>query len=215
MQKKLFDKYDKKRIQSLPQALFQGQIVVVSNEQEAEDAVNVLLRHRLLGFDTETRPTFKKGEWRHVALMQVSTHDVCYLFRLNKIGVPPCVVRLLENTEVTIVGLSVHDDIHCLHKRIQFTPGQFVDIQNMVGEIGIKDMSLQKLYANIFGQKITKREQLTNWERDTLTDKQMVYAATDAWACIMLYEEVMRLKETKDFELIETEEDEKDTAEKR
>jgi ribonuclease D len=85
----------------------------------------------------------------------------------------------------------------------------------MVGEIGIKDMSLQKLYANIFGQKITKREQLTNWERDTLTDKQMVYAATDAWACIMLYEEVMRLKETKDFELIETEEDEKDTAEKR
>lgn len=203
----LYDKYDKKRIASLPQATFGGKIVVILSEREAEAAVDFLLKQPLLGFDTETRPTFKKGESRKVALLQVATHDICFLFRLNIIGMPPCVIRLLENTRVPIIGLSVHDDLHSLQKRASFSPGCFVDIQDMVGKLGIKDLSLQKLYANIFGKKITKREQLTNWEKDVLTDKQKTYAATDAWACIMLYEKLNELKTTGSYRLVVTEEE--------
>lgn len=206
----LYDKYDKKLIPALPQACFKGRIVVVLSEQEANAAVDYLMQQQILGFDTETRPTFKKGESRKVALLQVSTHDTCFLFRLNVIGMPQCIIRLLENTQIPIVGLSVHDDIHSLQKRETFTPGWFIDIQNIVGELGIKDRSLQKLFANMFGEKIAKREQLTNWEKDVLTDKQKTYAATDAWACIMLYEKLKDLKNTGRYDLVVTEtEDEK------
>jgi ribonuclease D len=94
-----------------------------------------------------------------------------------------------------------------IHKSGEFETGYFIDLQNHVREIGVEDLSLQKLYANFFGQKISKRERLTNWEADILNDKQKQYAATDAWACIMLYEELMRLEETGDYELIKTVED--------
>ena len=208
MGKIIYDKFDKKLIATLPQALFGGKIVVVLSEMEAEAAVDYLLGQPILGFDTETRPTFKKGESRDVALLQVSTHDVCFLFRLNIIGLPSCVIRLLENKKVPIIGLSVHDDLHSLQKRSAFTPGCFLDIQDMVGDLGIQDRALQKLYANIFGEKITKREQLTNWEKDVLTDRQKLYAATDAWACIRLYEEVARLKAEGDYYLVVTEKEE-------
>ena len=211
MVRTLYDKYDKKLISALPQACFKGKVIVVLSEQEANAAVDYLLHQQILGFDTETRPTFKKGESRKVALLQVATHDICFLFRLNIIGMPDCIIRLLENTQVPIVGLSVHDDIHSLQKRQSFTPGKFIDIQNMVGELGIKDRSLQKLYANLFGEKITKREQLTNWEKDVLTDKQKTYAATDAWTCIMLYEKVQELMCSGDYKLIITEAEETKT----
>jgi ribonuclease D len=99
------------------------------------------------------------------------------------------------------IGLSLHDDIISLHKRAEFKPGNLIDLQKHVGEIGVEDLSLQKLYANFFGLKISKAQRLTNWEADILTDKQKVYAATDAWACIKLYDELMRLERNKDFEL--------------
>jgi ribonuclease D len=109
---------------------------------------------------------------------------------------------LLEDITIPKVGLSWHDDILSLHRRAEFKPGKFIDLQNIVGDIGIKDLSLQKLYANIFQQKISKRQRLTNWEADVLNSKQQQYAATDAWACINLYEEVMRLKKTGDYDLV-------------
>ena len=108
---------------------------------------------------------------------------------------------MLEDTKVPKIGLSWHDDILSLHKRSDFTPGYFIDLQKRVGELGIEDMSLQKLYANFFGQKIMKRQQLSNWEQDVLTDKQKIYAATDAWACLKLYEELLRLEKTNDYQL--------------
>lgn len=198
----IYNKFDKARINGLPRALFQGRIVVVLSESEAQKAVDFLLTQPILGIDTETRPSFKKGVVHNVALLQVSAKDICFLFRLNVMGMSRDIIRLLEDKEVLKVGLSLHDDILMLHKLADFKPGTFIDLQEHVGEIGIEDRSLQKLYANIFGQKISKGQRLTNWEADVLNDSQKLYAATDAWACIMLYEELLQLKHNSDYKLI-------------
>lgn len=202
MRKIIYNKFDKKAIATLPTVVFPGKTVVVMSESEAEKAVDFLLSNSILGIDTETRPSFKKGETHKVSLLQVATHTVCFLFRLNYIGITPSILRLLENQEVPMIGLSLHDDILSLRKRIDFKPGLFIDLQDMVGEIGIEDLSLQKLYANLFHQKISKRQRLTNWDSDVLNDKQKAYAALDAWACINLYEEIVKLKRNRDYDLV-------------
>ena len=206
MTKTLYSKFDKKLIASLPVAEFKGRIITILTVGETEKAVRYLLSQPILGVDTETRPSFKRGFQHKVALLQVSTYDTCFLFRLNHTGLTPALIRLLEDTTVPKIGLSWHDDVNALHRIGAFTPGWFIDIQHHVSELGIEDMSLQKLYANMFGQKISKRQQLSNWEGDILTDRQKLYAATDAWACIMLYEELMRLKQTGNYTIINIEE---------
>jgi ribonuclease D len=212
MMKTIYNRFDKAKISTLPRVLFEGRIVVVLTERDAEKAVRYLLSQPILGVDTETRPSFKKGEAHQVALLQVSSYDVCFLFRLNQLGLSPSVKRLLEDTRVPKIGLSLRDDLLSLHKLADFNAGYFIDLQDHVREIGVEDMSLQKLYANFFAQKISKREQLTNWEADILQDKQKRYAATDAWSCIMLYEELQRLEQTGDYELIKVEDNETSTA---
>lgn len=206
MKKTIYNKYDKSKIGELPRVLFEGRVVVILTERDAEKAVRYLLSQPILGLDTETRPSFKKGMMHQVSLLQVSSHDVCFLFRLNQIGMSMSVKRLLEDTTVPKVGLSLRDDLNSLHKLGDFNAGNFIDLQDHVREIGVEDMSLQKLYANFFGQRISKREQLTNWEADVLQDKQKLYAATDAWSCIMLYEELMRLERTGEYFLVKSEE---------
>lgn len=205
----LYNKFDKKKISTLPRVIFPGKIVVVLTESEAEKAVDYLLSADILGIDSEARPVFCKGKHHKVALLQVSTHDVCFLFRLNLIGMPSCIIRLLEDTTVTKVGLSLHDDFMMLHKRTDFTTGKFIDLQNIVQEFGIEDLSLQKLYANLFHERITKREQLSNWEASILSDKQKLYAATDAWACIQIYERLRALRSANNYETIKVAEPEK------
>lgn len=197
----IYNKFDKRAITALPQLKFPGRIIVILSEGETEKAVNYLLSSDILGVDTETRPSFKRGEMYKVSLLQVSNRDTCFLFRLNYTGITPALKRLLEDKTVLKVGLSWHDDILMLKKRCDFVPGLFLDLQDIVGSIGIEDRSLQKLYANVFGRKISKRQRLTNWEVDVLTDKQKMYAATDAWSCINLYEEIMRLRESGDYQL--------------
>lgn len=200
----IFEKYDKQTIASLPLVAFEGHIEVVNSVYAAERAVDYLFKQPILGLDTETKPVFHKGDIHHVALLQVSSHDICFLFRLNQIDMPDCLVQLLSDTRQLKVGLSWQDDLCVLRRRRDFVPGRFVDIQNMVGEFGIADMSLQKLYANIFGQRISKTQRMSNWEADVLSDKQKTYAATDAWACIMLYEELCRLRQG-DYRLVRSE----------
>ncbi len=202
MKKIIYSKYDKSLIPGLPRVTFEGRIVVVLSERESCSAVDYLLSQPLLGVDTETRPSFRRGQQHRVALLQVSSYDVCFLFRLNHLGMSPSVRMLLEDTSVPKIGLSWHDDLNMLHRLGNFETGHFIDIQDHVREIGVEDLSLQKLYANFFGQRVSKRERLSNWEADVLTDKQKMYAATDAWACVKLYEELMRLEETNDYELI-------------
>ncbi len=199
--KKIYDKFDKSIINSLPLVTFPGKIIVVLNEYEADRAVEYLLSCDVLGVDTETRPAFRKGNNHKVALLQVATRKECFLFRLNHLGLPKSLLRLLSNKQVPMVGLSWHDDLMSLHRREQFEPGWFIDIQNIIGNLGIVDKSLQKLYANLFGEKISKRQRLTNWEADVLTERQKEYAAIDAWACIKLYDEIMNLLATKEYEL--------------
>ena len=202
MKKKIYNKFPKADIASLPVVHFEGRIVVVVSEREAERAVRFLLSQPILGIDTETRPSFRRGDMHQVALLQVSGRDICFLFRLNYLGNSPAVCQLLEDKNVPKVGLSLRDDMMQLHRLMDFEEGLFIDLQNHVREIGVEDMSLQKLYANFFGQKISKRQQLTNWEHDVLSEKQKLYAATDAWSCIMLYEELERLEQSGDYELI-------------
>ncbi|MCR5313125.1 MAG: 3'-5' exonuclease domain-containing protein 2 [Bacteroidaceae bacterium] len=200
----VIDKFDKKKIATLPRALFEGRIITILTESEAEKAVDFLMQQPILGFDTETRPCFRKGQTNAVALLQVSTHDTCFLFRLNRIGLPACIIKLLEDCSITKVGLSLQDDLRGLNHRCEFTPGTFIELQKEVHDIGIEDMSLQKIYANIFGQKIAKNQQLSNWEADVLTEAQQRYAATDAWACIRIHEEIQHLKRTGDYTLIKS-----------
>jgi ribonuclease D len=216
MYKTIYNKFDKKLITDLPVAQFEGRIIVILTAGEAERAVNFLLSQPILGLDTETRPSFQRGHQHRVALLQVATDNICFLFRLNHIGMSPAIVRLLEDTTVTKVGLSWHDDLNALHRLGSFQTGEFIEIQSHVHDIGIEDMSLQKIYANLFGQKISKRQQLTNWEADILSDKQKLYAATDAWACINIYREIISLKEQGNYQLIiNTEESEQNHTETR
>ena len=209
---KLYNKFDKKNISDLPRVTFPGKIIVVITETEANKAVDFLLSADILGIDSETRPVFKKGQHHKVALLQVSTKDVCFLFRLNLIGMPACIVRLLEDTTVLKVGLSLHDDFSMLHQRTEFKIGRFIDLQNIVSEFGIEDLSLQKLYANLFHERITKRQQLSNWEAPILTEQQKIYAATDAWTCIQLYERLEELHKTHNYETVIVPTDEPETT---
>lgn len=207
MYKTIYNKFDKKLISGLPVAQFEGRIIVILTAGEAERAVNFLLSKPLLGLDTETRPSFQRGRQHQVALLQVAAEDICFLFRLNHIGMSPAIIRLLEDTTVTKVGLSWHDDLNSLHRLGKFNNGEFIEIQTYIHNLGIEDTSLQKIFANLFGRKISKRQQLSNWEADILSDKQKLYAATDAWACIEIYKEIIRLREQGNYELIIKEED--------
>lgn len=199
--KTIQDRYEKKDIQNLPRALFEGRIIVIFSEAEADKAVEYLMAQKILGVDTETRPSFKKGQIHQVSLLQISTNDTCFLFRLNQIGLPDSLIKLLEDCGTTKVGLSLQDDLRQLNQRRNFTPGSFIELQKEVREIGIEDMSLQKIYANLFQQKISKNQQLSNWEADTLSPAQQLYAATDAWACLQIHEEMMKLKRDKNYVL--------------
>lgn len=201
MSKILYNKFDKKIIGNLPIVAFEGKIIEVVSPRETKKAVDFLLKQNILGIDTETRPSFRKGKQNVVSLLQVSTLEICFLFRLNYTGMTQHIIRLLEDENVAKVGLSLHDDVLSLHKRCDFKPGHFIDLQNHIKELGIEDLGLQKLYANVFGQKISKAQQLSNWEADMLNDKQKLYAATDAWACLMLYNEFIRLRDTGDYVL--------------
>lgn len=202
MRKTIYNKINKATIAQLPQVKFPGKIVVVVSEQEANKAVDFLLSNTILGIDTETRPSFRKGERHQVSLLQVSTESICFLFRLNFIGITPSIKKLLENSSVPLVGLSLQDDINSLTKRAMFKPRNIIELQHIAEEIGIEDKSLQKLYANLFQQKISKRQQLTNWDSDILNEKQKGYAALDAWACLQIYKEIQQLKASQNFDLI-------------
>ena len=194
--KTIFDKYDKEAINGLERALFQGRIEVVQSLYEAERAVKYLLSQPILGFDTETKPQFQRGHTSLVALLQVSSKDVCFLVRLNVLGLPDCIKRLLSDEGETLkIGLSWHDDLCGLRRRGEFRPGTFIEIQQIAKDMGLHDLSLQKLYANLMGKRISKTQRLSNWEADRLTDAQKQYAATDAWACIQLYEEMVRMRQ--------------------
>ncbi|MGL5317982.1 MAG: 3'-5' exonuclease [Bacteroidales bacterium] len=162
-------------------------MVTIQTVEEAEKAVNYLSTFKVLGFDTETKPAFKKGVVNKVALLQLSTADTCFLFRLNMIGMPDSLARLLVSDHVLKIGLSLKDDFAQLNRLCGIAPKGFVELQTFVKPFGIADNSLQKIFAILFQQKISKKQRLTNWAADVLTDAQKKYAALDAWACLSIY----------------------------
>lgn len=196
------EKIDKAEVSEMEVETFPGRIIVIQTELEAEKAVNFLLTQPMVGVDTETRPSFKRGTMNKVALLQVSTSDTCFLFRLNMIGMCAPVERLLSHPTLVKVGLSLKDDIRMLHQVGEFASNNFIDLQDVVGQVGIRDMSLQKIYANLFGRKISKRQRLTNWEADVLNDAQKSYAAIDAWACLKIFDRIEELKKSGNYEVI-------------
>ena len=177
----------KEDLSALPTMTYPGAITVVDSAAVAHSALRVLSAETAVGFDTETRPSFRKGQVHKVALMQISTAERCFLFRLNKIGICAELKAFLENPAVTKIGLSVHDDFNVLRRSGDINPAGFIDLQKMVKQFDITDISLQKIYAIIFGERISKSQRLTNWEADTLSDAQQAYAALDAWACLKIY----------------------------
>ncbi len=171
----------------MPHAHFDGSIHLINNAADARQAVNYLSRQRIIGFDTETRPSFKKGDNHKVALIQLSTFDECFLFRVNLFGFTEPLVKLLSDPEVIKVGLSTKDDFNGLNRLAPFTPDGFIELQNFVKLYGISELSLQKIYAIIFGEHICKGQRLSNWEAQDLSVYQQAYAALDAWACLQIY----------------------------
>lgn len=193
----------KENIAKLTKVDFAGKIHVVETPQDAERATTYLKQFSLLGIDTETRPSFKKGHINKIALLQIATEKEAFLFRLNKTGLVLPLILLLENPRITKVGLSLKDDFHKLHECAPFQPRGIVELQEFVRPFGIQEMSLQKIYAILFAQKISKRQQLSNWEADSLTEPQQQYAAIDAWACLQIYNLLQELKASGDFEIEE------------
>jgi ribonuclease D len=170
---------------------FKGEIVLVDNLKTFYEVIPRLLVSDLLGFDTETRPTFKKGRKNSVSLIQLSTEDLACLFRINKIGIPDELADLLSDPSVVKAGVAVHDDIRFLKGVRKFTPHGFIDLQNFVRDFGIQSSGLKKLAAIVLGFRISKRQQVTDWEAEQLTEAQQIYAATDAWVCHQIYEKLV------------------------
>lgn len=187
-------KISKEEINDLPLEAFEGGITEIEDATAARHAIAILRSFPAIGIDTETRPSFSKGIRYKVALFQASTTDHCYLFRLNKMEETGSIFDLLSDKNVKKIGLSLRDDISGLSKRYSFKPQNFIDIQSIAQRYGILELSLQKIYAIVFGKKISKAQRLTNWENDVLSSAQQVYAATDAWAALRIYNRLQQEK---------------------
>lgn len=177
----------KEEVAALPSVTFGGEIVVVDTPEKLAEACDYLMGQPVLGFDTESRPSFKKGIVNKIALLQLSAGDKCFLFRLCRIKFDKAILKILENKNIIKIGLSVDGDMRELSTLRPFRPKGFVDLQKIVGEYGIEDLSLLKITGIVLGRRISKAQRLSNWESVQLTDAQKVYAATDAWVCTEIY----------------------------
>jgi ribonuclease D len=177
----------KEEIADLPIKKFSGEIHYVDSIRNVDHVVKELRQENTLGFDTETKPSFKKGVVNDVALIQLSSSSKAYLFRLNKIGMPDSLARILADESISKIGVAIHDDILSLRKLNDFKPAGFIELQHFVKDYGIEDNGLKKLTANVLGFKISKRQQTSNWEAEQLSAAQIEYAATDAWVCHEIY----------------------------
>ena len=186
------DKISNEQTALLPAVEFRGEIRIVEHERDIAAACKTLAEQPVIGFDTETRPSFRPGVTFRVSLLQLSTPTVCYLFRLNKIPLAKPILQLLEDRRILKTGADVAGDLRSLRQIRHFRDGGFVDLQGIAPEWGIGEKSLRKLSAIVLGRRVSKAQRLSNWEAATLTDKQQLYAATDAWVCTRIYEQLLR-----------------------
>ena len=189
-------KIDNEALEALPSRQFAGRITLVEEEHDIARACNYLLSCPVLGFDTETRPAFTAGTRNKVALLQLSSADECFLFRLCKVRLDKAVLKVLSEPRILKVGAAVRDDLKALQALRHFRPGGFVDLQHIIRDYGIDELGLRKMAAAVLGYKISKAQRLSNWEAAELTTAQQLYAATDAWVSREIY---MKLKDEKDI----------------
>ena len=182
------DSISNEELIEMPLRSFDGSIILVDSMNKAKQAAHELSRHKVIGFDTETKPSFKKGVANKVALLQLSTKNTAYLFRINQIGLPEEIVALLANKNIIKPGVAIRDDIKGLQELAKFEPSGFVELQDEAKDMGIQNFSLKKLTAIACGFRISKGQQLSNWEAPELTEAQQLYAATDAWAALVIFE---------------------------
>ncbi len=182
----------KEDISAMPIVSFAGEIIVVDQLSKIADCVAYLSLQSVLGVDTETRPAFSKGIHYPTSLLQISSLTRCYLIRLNKVGLPPQIANIFSNSDITKVGLAFSEDLKGLRKLTPFEPKNCIDLQSIVNNYGILDLGLQKIFAIIFGQRISKTQRLTNWDNNQLSILQQKYAATDAWATLCIYKTLQK-----------------------
>ena len=185
-------KIDNNETAQLPAIEFKGEICIIDHEEQIEEACRYLAAQPVLGFDTETRPSFKVGVTYRVSLLQLSSAERCYLFRLNRIPLAKPLLQLLENAQLPKIGADVAGDLRSLGQLRHFRAAGFIDLQQEVGAWGIEEKSLRKMSAIVLGKRVSKAQRLSNWESSTLTDKQQLYAATDAWACLRIYKRLLK-----------------------
>ena len=180
-------------VNELPLYQFGGGIFVIDTFEKLDYYLPLIQEQNILGFDTETRPSFKKGVVNPVSLLQLTTTTQAFLIRINKIGLPEEIKEVLANENILKVGLAIKDDIKILKEINEFTPANFLDLQDYVGSFGIEARSLKKITAIVLNKRISKSQQVTNWEREELTEAQQLYAATDAWACLQVYNTLKKI----------------------
>ncbi len=181
----------KDELHLMPVKAFEGDIEVIDSSIGVRHALSYLQHQPVLGFDTETKPNFRRGSTNKVALLQLATEDKAFLFRLNRIGLPMTVAGLLAAPDIVKVGVAIHDDIKVLQSLFRYSPAGFIDLQKFVKRFDIDDAGLSKLAAIVMNFRISKRQQLSNWENMELTRPQLVYAATDAWVSYVIYNKLL------------------------
>ena len=189
---RFIDKISNEQTALLPAIEFRGEIRIVEDERDIAAACKYLAEQPVIGFDTETRPSFRPGVTFRVSLLQLSSPEVCYLFRLNRIPLDKAILQIFENKRLLKVGADVAGDLRSLRQIRHFRDAGFIDLQAIAPEWGIAEKSLRKLSAIVLGQRVSKAQRLSNWEAATLTDKQQLYAATDAWVCTRIYDRLLR-----------------------
>jgi ribonuclease D len=177
----------KDELHKLPVGQFTGQIHLIEDIAGINHVCKNLAKQTILGFDTETKPSFKKGNSNRVSLLQLATSNEAYLFRLHKTGIPEVLINILSDPAILKIGIAIHDDIRHLLTLSNFKPEGFVELQHFVKEYGIENSGLSKLAGIILNFRISKSQQLSNWENEILTEAQKTYAATDAWAACEIY----------------------------
>lgn len=184
----------KEEIDLLPPPAFDSEVVVLDTEDQ-EQAAAYLSAQRVIGFDTESRPSFRKGVQNKIALLQLSGGGKTFLIRLNKTRLSKAILKILQSRSILKVGAAIRDDILLMQEVSRFTPRGFVDLQNLMGDYGIQELSLKKMSAIVLGVRISKAQRLSNWSAQSLTSAQTRYAAIDAWICREIYFELRRNKD--------------------
>lgn len=180
-------KITKPEINELPLFKYEGKIVIAADEKQIAKAIFEIEEHDLIGIDTESKPTFKKGQFNHVALVQIAIPGKVYLLRIHQAGVTNAFKHFLENTRIKKIGIALDDDLIALNKRRKFVPSGFEDLNRIAPTLGIENIGARNLSALLLNSRISKNQQVSNWENPTLTEPQIKYAATDAWICLEMY----------------------------